>query len=223
MMTNVAGIIGAVGILTALSGLASIETGAAKTVKLAGVQGEVDLVVHLPPRFDADKTYSVLVSPGDFYWQDRPSQPGWIVVTSDAFWGSDRLENGRRALAKLRQEYKIRGGGFHIAGWSANSAGIFEIAMAFPQDFLSVTGVAGMPGAGAEGRLSQLEDVRVQLIVGENDTYWREGSERWHEKLQKAGVAATLEIVPNGDHVMPELANEPFFERMNRLVKAAAT
>ena len=60
--------------------------------------------------------------------------------------------------------------------------------------------------------------MRVQLIVGENDTSWREGSERWHEKLQTAGVESILEIIPTGDHVMPEIANEPFFERMNRLV-----
>lgn len=188
-------------------------------VVIPGVDGNaLDLAIHLPPDFDPSRSYSVLVGPGDYYWQDRPSQPGWILALGEAFFGPDRLENSKRALDWLEKSYRVEGGGFHIAGWSANSAGVFEIVMAYPERFLSATGVAGMPGRGAEENLARLEGVRVQFIVGEHDTYWRQGSERWFEKMQELGIEASLEIIPGGEHVMPEIANEPMFERMNRLV-----
>ena len=183
-----------------------------------GDGGEMALHVHRPPDFDPSQSYSILVSPGNYYWQDRPSQPGWVVVTGDAFFGPGRLARSKVALSWLREQFSPRNGGFHIAGWSANSAGVFEIAMTSPKDFLSVTGIAGMPGPGAEGDLQALEDIRVQFVVGENDGYWRRGSERWHKKMKAQGIHSTLEIIPNGEHVMPEIANEPMFERMNQLV-----
>lgn len=193
-------------------------------VAIPGAGGkELELAIHLPPEFDPSQPYSVMVGPGDFYWQDRPSQPGWILALGEAFFGNDRLENSKRALDWLEERYKIEGGGFHIAGWSANSAGVFEIVMAYPERFLSVTGVAGMPGRGSEEDLGKLEGVRVQFIVGERDTYWRQGSERWFEQMQKLGIRASLEIVPGGEHVMPEIANEPMFERLNRLVAELET
>jgi len=190
-----------------------------ETVKISGVRGDLELSVQLPPNFDAAKAYSVLVGPGDYYWQDQPPRAGWILVTGEAFFGPDRIENAKRTLAWLRGRYKIQGDRFHIAGWSANSAGVFEIAMTYSKDFHSVTGIAGMPGGGSESKLAALQGTRVQFIVGENDAYWRRGSEDWHKKMKKVGIASTLEIIPNGAHVMPEISGAPFFERMNRLVK----
>ncbi len=191
----------------------------AETVELDGAGGQkIALEIHLPPGFDAGTAYSVLVSPGEYYWKERPSQPGWIVAVSDAFWGDARLANSKLALAWLRQHYEPRNGGFHIAGWSANSAGVFEIAMAYPQEFLSVTGIAGMPGRGSEADLGKLAGTRVQFVVGEKDSYWRRGSERWFEQMEQIGIEATLEIISEGEHVMPEIANEPIFERLDRLV-----
>ncbi len=196
---------------------------AEEKVTLPGVSGEIEMVIHVPPGFQDSQQYSVLVSPGDYYWKDRPFQPGWIVVWSDAFYGKDRIKDSKKAIEWLRRRYRIRGGGLHMAGWSANSAGVFDIVMAYPEDFLSVTGIAGMPGSGAENRLHLLEDIRVQFIVGEKDQYWRQGSERWHKLMKKAGIDTSLEIVPKGEHVMPEIANEPIFERLNRIVEARAT
>ena len=122
-------------------------------------------------------------------------------------------------LAWVRRSYKVRGGGFHISGWSRNSAGVFEIAMAYPADFLSITGIAGMPSADSEPDIGKLSGVRVQFVVGERDSYWRKGSERWFGLMQSKGIQATLEIIPGGEHVMPELKNKPIFDRMDRLVE----
>ncbi len=193
----------------------------AETFKIDGPRGaRIETEVHLPPDFDAAQPYSVLVSPGDYYWQDRPSQPGWIVVVSEGLWGDQRVANSKPVLDWLRSRYRIRHDGFHLAGWSANSAGVFEVAMTYPKDVLSVTGIAGMPGRDSEDDLGKLAGIHVQFIVGEKDRYWRQGSERWHELMQKQGISTTLEIVPKGEHVMPEIANEPLFERLNRLVEA---
>ena len=190
-----------------------------ETMSISGAEGgDITIYLTLPPDFDASTAYSVLLSPGDFYWENRPSQPGWIVAVSSAFYGDDRIANSKLVLDWLGETYEVRNGAFHIAGWSANSAGVFAIAMAYPEEFLSVTGIAGMPGRGAEDDLVKLADLHVQFIVGENDTYWRQGSERWFELMQQQGISTTLEIIPNGAHVMPEIAEEPMFERMNALV-----
>ncbi len=202
-----------------LLGLASLNCQATEIVELPSADGgTVTLEITLPPDFDPAVRYSILVSPGEYYWQDRPSQPGWIVVVSDAFRGEHRLVDSKTALEWLREQYLVRNGAFHIAGWSANSVGVFEIAMTHSTEFLSVTGIAGMPGSGAESQIPNLDRMRVQFIVGENDPYWRQGSERWFEKMKASGIHATLEIIPGGGHVMAELANEPLFERLNRLV-----
>ncbi|MEM7051027.1 MAG: hypothetical protein AAF604_15260 [Acidobacteriota bacterium] len=202
-----------------LFALAVAGGSAAESHSITGPNGQkVELEVHEPPAFDPEREYSVLVGPGDYYWQGEPSQPGWITVTSHAFFEGRGDETA--VLDWLRKTYKVRQGGFHITGWSANSAAIFKVAMDHPEQFLSVTGVAGMPGRGSEDRLERLRGVRVQFIVGERDTYWREGSERWHRLLEEKGVQSSLEIVPDGEHVMPEIADGPFFERLNRLVAA---
>lgn len=39
-----------------------------------------------------------------------------------------------------------------------------------------------------------------------------------HGLMQQQGLTSTLEIIPEGGHVMPEIVGEPFFERMNRRV-----
>ncbi len=192
---------------------------AAETLTIPGAKGaKIEISLHLPPNFDSSEAYSVLLSPGDYYWQDRPSQPGWIVVVTGALYDQGRIANSKYVLDWIREHYEVRNGGFHLVGWSANSAGVFEIAMAHPEEFLSVTGIAGMPGRGAEGDIGRLNGIHVQFVVGETDRYWRQGSERWFERMQSAGITSTLEIIPNGQHVMPEIANEPMFERMNRLV-----
>ncbi len=197
------------------------EAGAASPAEeILGDGGKkIEIVVRLPADFDADSEYSVMVSPGDYYWKNSVSPQGWIVAISDGFFGDGRVTNSKRVLDWLRQRYKIRGDRFHIAGWSANSAGVFEIVMAYPEEFASVTGIAGMPGRGSEDELSKLAETHVQFIVGERDHYWRQGSERWHQLMQEEGISSTLEIIQRGDHVMPEIANEPIFERMNRLVE----
>jgi len=196
---------------------------AGETVSIPGPKGEIATQITLPPDFDPEASYPVLAAPGDFYWQDRPSQPGWIVVSSDGFWGEGRLENSGVVLDWIEKNYRVSRQRFHLAGWSANSAGVFEIAMTYPERIASVTGIAGMPGAGSERSLQKLRGVRVQFIVGEHDSYWRNGSESWHAKLEAAGVESSLEIIADGEHVMPEIANEPLFERLNGLLQSMST
>jgi hypothetical protein len=205
--------------LTLLSLSLALATGP-ETVEIPVTGGDsVEAEIHLPPDYSAGSAYNVVVGPGNYYWKRDASQPGWIVVASDAFYGPDRLKTSRAAIEWLRERYEVKGGGFHIAGWSANSAGVFEIARTYPLDYLSVTGIAGMPGSGTESRLKEFRGLKVQFVVGEKDTYWRQGSERWHELMNKEGLDSTLEIIPNGQHVMDELIGKPIFQRLNKLVE----
>ncbi len=58
---------------------------------------------------------------------------------------------------------------------------------------------------------------RVQFIVGQNDSYWKKGSEGWHQRFLNAGMKSTLEIIPNGEHVMPEIKGKPIFDRLDSI------
>jgi len=201
--------------LLALLAMVFCASAIAESVRVPGIDGDAgELNVRLPPNYDVSQSYSVLLSPGDYYWQDRESVPGWIVVTGGPFYGGDVVGKSRLALDFLRLRYPPKGGGFHLAGWSANSAGVFQIAMAHAQDFLSVTGIAGMPGNATDSDLDKLKSVSVHFVVGDNDTYWRDGSKRAHRRLQARGVNSTLEIIANGGHVMDELVGPPIFERL---------
>ena len=116
--------------------------------------------------------------------------------------------HSKRALDWLEERYQVEGGGFHIAGWSANSAGVFEIVMAYPDRFLSVTGVAGMPGRGSEESLARLDGVRVQFIVGEHDKRFAASAAVFEKNLD---VRTNL-VIPDAGHGVhkkkgPEIAS----------------
>jgi predicted peptidase len=180
--------------------------------------------IHLPPGYDPDIDYPVLVGPGDgeegadpgFYWQTEPHINGWIIVDAQ-IWDPDTTREFSALLDAISDEVNVEGGKFHAVCWSANSAGIFRLITAHADRFHSITGMAGNPSRVSDADIAALQEVKVQFVVGENDPYWQRSARDAHEKLTAGGVASVFEIVPNGEHVMTELIGEPFIQKLEKL------
>ena len=208
--------------LVTTSALAQSET-LYKQIKIAD-GSTIPYAVHLPPDFDPVKTYPVLIGPGDaakeepagFYWRTEPYQKGWIIVDTP-LWEDFMKKHLGAVLDQIQKEYKVEGNKFHTVCWSANSAGIFDLAMANADRFHSITGMAGDPGKLNEDKIASLKKMKVQFVVGENDSYWRRAAEEDHKKLKAAGVETYLEIIPKGGHILRDLIGGGFISRLEKL------
>ena len=180
--------------------------------------------IHLPPEYDPDEAYPVLIGPGDgekdadpgFYWQNDPYIDGWIIVDAQ-IWDSATTRNFDVLLDAIANDIKVEGGKFHAVCWSANSAGIFSLITKHANRFHSITGMAGNPGRLSSADIDALQTVKVQFVVGENDSYWQRSARDSHEKLIAGGVDSEFEIVPNGEHVMTNLIGAPFIQKLEKL------
>lgn len=184
----------------------------------------VPFAVHLPKDFDSSKTYPVLVGPGDavegstpgYYWQHNTHDLGWIIVDTK-LWEASLAAELDLLLDKIQAEYNVEGGKFHAACWSGNSAGVFNTVIKNAGRFHSITGMAGNPRALSPDDIKQLKHTKVQFVVGEKDPYWKKAAEKAHTQLKAGGIDTSLEIIPNGEHVLTPLIGAGFIERLNRL------
>lgn len=184
---------------------------------------EIQYAIQLPSDYDDSKTYPVAIGPSDaaskddqsHYWRDVKDTYGWILLDFPIY-----KANKSEVIAfmdHIRGKYKVEGDKFHTICFSANSASIFDLVMAIPEQFHSITGMAGNPGTRDVQRLSKLKNVKVQFVVGDKDTYWMNASKDRHTKLLEAGVASQIEIIKDGRHVLTELVGEGVLSRMNKL------
>jgi hypothetical protein len=184
----------------------------------------IPYAVHLPDGFDSENTYPVLIGPGDgvkgedagFYWKTDPHSHGWIIVDAQ-LWEPATEKNLAALLDAVLADFKVEGGKFHAVCWSANSAGIFRLVMDHADRFHSITGMAGNPSGVSKAEIQALQEVKVQFVVGENDTYWQRSGRSAHEKLKAGGVDSVFEIVPDGEHVMNNLVGKGFMEKLEKL------
>lgn len=180
--------------------------------------------VHLPDNFDVTKSYPTLVGPGDgtegseagFYWKSDPYSHNWIIVDAQ-IWESKTKTNLDAILDAVLKEYNVEGNKFHAVCWSANSAGIFRLVTDHAKRFHSITGMAGNPGSVNKSDIKALKKVKVQFVVGENDSYWLKSARKAHQKLSAGGVNSVLEVVPNAPHVMKELVGSGFMKKLEKL------
>ncbi len=193
--------------------------------QVATMSGEsIPYAVHLPPGYDAEASYPVLIGPGDgedgaeagFYWRTEPNSNGWIIVDAQ-LWESDTKDSIDALLDAVLAEFKVEGGKFHAVCWSANSAGIFRLISDHAERFHSITGMAGNPRGVSGDDILALQSVKVQFLVGENDPYWQRSARDAHDKLVAGGVDSVFEVVPNGEHVMTELVGSGFMQKLEKL------
>ncbi len=194
-----------------------------KTLELSGNKS-IPYAVHLPDGYKPDRTYPVLIGPGDaeegtdpgYYWKTDPYSHNWIIVDAQ-IWKNDTRKALDNLLDQLLKDYNVEGNKFHTACWSANSAAIFSLVIAHANRFHSITGMAGNPGSLSSRDIRALEAVRVQFVVGEDDPSWQRSARRSHKKLEEGGVQSTLEIVPDGKHVLTHLIGKGFMMRMENM------
>lgn len=165
-----------------------------KSMRVAGA--DVQYKVVLPDGYDTAKTYpAVLVMGGgpqtmntvdgalERNFRSEAERRGYIVVAPAAPNGELFFEDGARIfpefLNKIRQEYKIAGGKFHVAGPSNGGIAAMHVAAANPDYFLSVTAFPGYLWQPSDKKLLALSKMCVYLYVGENDEY------RWHDEMQR--------------------------------------
>jgi hypothetical protein len=185
---------------------------------------EVAYAVRLPDGFDPENTYPVLLGPGDgvegadpgFYWKTDAHSHGWIIVDAQ-IWEPETKKNLDVLLDAVIADFKVEGKKFHAVCWSANSAGVFRLVTDHASRFHSITGMAGNPSGVSKEDIQALKSVKVQFVVGENDSHWQRSARSAHEKLKLGGVDTVLEIVPNGEHVMTELVGKGFMQKLDKL------
>jgi poly(3-hydroxybutyrate) depolymerase len=183
--------------VAAAASLASLDVSASvaeKSMRVAGM--EVQYKVVLPDGYDAAKTYpAVLVMGGgpqtmntvdgalERNFRAEAERRGYIVVAPAAPNGQLFFEGGDRIfpafLDKIREDYKIADGKFHVAGPSNGGIAAMHVAAANPAYFVSVTAFPGYLWQPSEKKLLALSKMCVYLYVGENDEY------RWHEEMQR--------------------------------------
>jgi len=189
---------------------------------------QIGFSYHLPSTYQNGQSYPALIGPGNakveeehgFFWRYKPSSHGWIIIETPVMYELNEVQ-GAEAVSKIldymNTHYKIEGNKFHGIGWSANSGTAFNRVIALSDRFHSITGLPGHPRNISERVIQQLNNVKVNFIVGENDNYWLKKSKSAEHQLRKNGIVTFLEVVPNGEHVLQEMIDDGLFERLNKI------
>lgn len=194
----------------------------------------IDYAVVLPPNFDTDKSYPLLLAlpPGrqdermvtaglTGYWEEAARRLGFILVSPIApevmfFRGSERHipafldEIGRRLPISSE---------VHLAGISNGGLSAFRIAGLYPPLFRSITVLPGFPPTGEDDKnLSKLKNMRITMFVGETDQPWRDRSEETARTLRDIGGNVQLNVIAGEGHFLRSLTGAgiaPLIEALN--------
>lgn len=212
----------------AAAGLLALQPLGAKvldeSVRMGGMTVEYKVVV--PDGYDPAQAYpAVLVFGGgpqtmrtidgalDRNFRAEAEKRGYIVVGVAApdgqlfFQGGDRIFP--RFLDKIRDDYKILDGKFHVAGPSNGGIAAMHVAAANPEYFASVTAFPGYLWQPSEKKLRALANVCVFLYVGENDRYmWHDEMKREAEFLSSLGSFARYTVEQGQPHRLETLAGD---------------
>lgn len=183
----------------------------------------VKFVLHIPKGYDASRTYPVAVGPSDFddmdgsyYWKDFKSNDSWILVDAEIYKGTSQIESMVAIKDYLSKNYSIEGEKFHAVCFSANSSPVFKLVMATPELFHSVTGMPAGVSA-SDVQLNKLKNVKVQLLVGEDDGYWLRSSKSLNQRLEGLGIDTRIEIFPDVGHFLILVRGQPLMDRLDKL------
>jgi poly(3-hydroxybutyrate) depolymerase len=195
-----------------------------ESVRMAGTTVEYKVV--LPDGYDPAQAYpAILVFGGgpqtmgtiegalDRNFRAEAEKRGYIVVGVAApngqlfFQGGDRIFP--RFLDKIRDDYKILDGKFHVAGPSNGGIAAMHVAAANPEYFASVTAFPGYLWQPSEKKLRALANVCVFLYVGEHDRYmWHDEMKREADFLTSLGSVARYTVEKGQPHRLETLAGD---------------
>lgn len=198
----------------AQSELITTKTESGKTVKF---------ILHLPKSYDSSQQYPVVVGPselentdGSYYWKDFKSNDSWILIDAGIYEGIGQVATLKAIRKYLQTNYSIEGDKFHAVCFSANSSPVFKLVMAAPELFHSATGMPASVSA-SESSFKKLKNVKVQLLVGEDDGYWLRSSKSLQSKFETLGIDSRLEVFPGVGHFLLNVRGQLLMDRLNKL------
>jgi len=180
----------------------------------------IEYALILPDRFDRARAYPILLAlpPGDqsrqmveaglhLYWESEARKRGWIIIAPAAPEGESFYTGAENELPNLLDEVAksvtFEGGKAHLAGVSNGGLSAYRLITEFPDRFLSLTVLPGIPPDDRTLRaLHNLKGIPVAAFVGGEDSGWLRGSREAKQKLDALGIANTLEVVPGEGHVI---------------------
>lgn len=184
----------------------------------------INYIVALPPGYQENRSYPILLAlpPGRQtlrmaeaglrrFWGIGAEKKGFVVISPAAPKGKPYYKTGAALipgfLAAIEKIYKVQGGRFHIAGSSNGGVSAFAIARRTPKLFQSLTALAGFPEAPEDfQRLDRLGGLKITMIVGDGDLYWKEGMQKTVARLEQLGQNPYFEIIPRNGHFLPDLS-----------------
>lgn len=193
------------------------------TTRVAG--SRVDYKVVLPDGYDPEQEYpAVLVFGGgpqtmrtidgalSRNFQAEAERRGYLVIAPAAPDGDLFFRDGDRIfpelLDRVRADYKVRDGKFHVAGPSNGGIAAFHVAARHPDYFLSVTAFPGYMWQPSRAKLEAIADLCVFMYVGEHDEYrWHDEMRREAEFLSAIGTVAIYEVEIGQPHRIATLAD----------------
>ncbi|NKB65593.1 MAG: hypothetical protein GKR89_00905 [Candidatus Latescibacteria bacterium] len=138
------------------------------------------------------------------YWDREAPARGYIVVGVEIL--GPRLETeGAQMIPAIFQwmdeNFSYDAERVVATGASNGGRGLFFAGVAAPQRYAAFI---AMPGGYAEdeANLKPLRGKPVWLLVGEQDTSWREFGEATKAKLEAQGVDVTYDVLPGQGHVL---------------------
>ena len=178
--------------------------------------------VTLPKDYSQSKRYPVLFVPGfekvddnySVYLGATPSEYDWIIVESIAHLKPDFLIEA--LISKIRNQYSVKQ--LFLSGFSANSINLFRLSAKYIE---MIDGIVAMPGYANDidpTVLARNPDLKILLIVGEEDCSWKSKSVEAHKKLLTMGADVSFGIIPGEAHIMRGFAGAPFFYLLNNVL-----
>ena len=117
-------------------------------------------------------------------------------------------------LIKMRERFRVSQGRMHLAGASNGGRSAFRVATEYPFEFQSITVLPGYALDADLPRLKRLENMRVHMFVGGDDTNWVEESRKTETALKALGIPTTLEVLDGDGHVPESLDGDVIMKHL---------
>ncbi len=206
------------------------SAGAHETKSFTLADGTViPYVLVLPDGYDPSMTYAGLLAfPGgdqslskavtttERFWEPQATKRGVIVVVPAApsiarpyYMGEGSVLRIPEIIAAMRAAYPIKDGPMHVGGHSNGGVTAFRTAIRWPEEFSSLTVIAGVPAERVDfSRIDRLKDMRVSMFVGIADLDWKNAMAETQAVMKDLGIASTFTIVQRSAHALEAMSYE---------------
>lgn len=162
--------------------------------------GPFKTVLALPPGPQNRSMVQAILKP----WADEFTANGWLVVSPVAPDGTMFFKGSEAHIPVLLDhvaaELPADDGKRWLFGISNGGVSAFRVATLYPERFRSMTVIPGVPRRIDQERLAQLAELKVNLVVGGDDTGWTTGSHETKKTLKTLGVDVLLKVYEGQGH-----------------------